>query len=268
MSVRSNLGEFYFRKDRLSDARKELLDVLKIRTRVLPPGHPGILISKNDLSVVYEREGNNVEAEPFIKEFLDGQRAVNPHGRETYLAMTRLAVFYYGQKKTAEAERLLAEAYAGSKRAYGDDNPDTLFIMENLGSVYMVQGKLPEAADLLEKTVKGLSKTLGPDQPDTVHAINQLAALYGRLGRAKEAEPLLRQIYQVARKRNGDEHTTTIWNIRNLGACLVRIGKAAGGRAAAHKAASTASQRPWSKTQGHPVGHGRPGRLLPGARGA
>jgi tetratricopeptide (TPR) repeat protein len=71
---------------RYDEAEPVLLEVLALRKAVLPPEHPDIATSLNDLGELYYRQGDADKAEPLFTQMMDIRRKSLSPGHPDFIA--------------------------------------------------------------------------------------------------------------------------------------------------------------------------------------
>jgi len=173
--------------------------------------------SIHSLALLLRDQGKLDEAEPLMREALDGRRNQlgNSH-RDTLISVNNLAVLLRAQGKLAEAEPLMREALGGMRRQLGNSHPDTLISINNLAVLIRDQGRLAEAEPLMREVLAELRNQLGNSRPNTLASINNLAVLLRDQGKLDEAEPLMRESLDGNRHQLGNSHRDTLISIDNL----------------------------------------------------
>ncbi|MFI6423073.1 tetratricopeptide repeat protein [Streptomyces sp. NPDC050842] len=185
--------------------------LLAASVRLLPPGHPAILVTRANLAMAY---GNSHETAKAVEL---GEQVVAAHEREfgaedlaTLVAKSNLAAVYIRVRRTAEAVTLGESVLAAHERILGMDHPDTLVTRANLAASYLYSGRLAEAVALDEQVLVDRERRLGADHPDTLLARANLAYSYNRAGALAEATGLLARAAADAERVLGPEHPDTL----------------------------------------------------------
>jgi len=137
------------------DAEKMTKRALDIRERVLPPDHPDISMSLNNLAVIYKHQGRFDEAEPlFIRALAIRDKAFGQEHPETGVVMHNLAMLYLKER------RKLDQAASLIKRVIKIQQKNSLsgrtlrngnFLV--LAEIYSLQGKLRESLNAYKKSL-------------------------------------------------------------------------------------------------------------------
>jgi tetratricopeptide (TPR) repeat protein len=122
--------------------------------------------------------------------------------------------------KVDEAETLLREGLATSKRVLGEEHTTTLDYLRDLAYVLVDRGNLDEAEALFRTVVQTRRRVFKDDHPFTLESINNLAGMLKRRGKLPEAIELYREVYQRTRQTLGPDHPYAIMSQNNLGFAL------------------------------------------------
>lgn len=172
------------------------------------PNDPRLLISLNNLTGIYQKQGNFHEMKHMLK------RAVvltshDPESLDHASSLNNLAGFYQSQGRLAEAEPLFTQALDFREKKLGDFHPDVIMVRNNLASLYIAQGRYPEAEPLLRNSIDVVKKNSGP-VPLMIALLENYASLLQALKQNEEAEKIIRQF---TRLKNG----TSIKDMERLG---------------------------------------------------
>ncbi|MDR3633267.1 MAG: serine/threonine-protein kinase [Isosphaeraceae bacterium] len=119
-----------------------------------------------------------------------------------------------------EAEPLLREAVAQSRRTLGPLHVVALRSSEYLASVYREKGRFADAELLYQTCLDDARRAPKPDPDIVFSALFNLGDIYLRQGKTEEAEALYRQVLQERRSRNGPRHPSSLTTLNNLAAVL------------------------------------------------
>ncbi|HYQ91971.1 MAG TPA: CHAT domain-containing tetratricopeptide repeat protein [Candidatus Competibacteraceae bacterium] len=156
---------------------------------------PRILISLNNLAMLYWRQGRYSEAEPLLKEALPLSREVlDPRHLNTLQSLNNLAMLYQSQGRYGEAEPLYKEALQLSREVLGPHYPAALQSLNNLATLYEDQGRYGEAEPLLKEALQRRREVLGPRHPDTLSVSLDSVFPLVNLNRRSEAIQRLREL--------------------------------------------------------------------------
>ena len=222
------LADAYQASGRVSEAVELYERVLQGRLRILWPGHPDTLASRNNLANAYQEEGRLQEAIDLYEQVLqDRLRILGPAHPHTLASRNNLAGAYYSSGRMAEAVALYERLVEDYLRILGPDHPGTLVSRNNLAGAYRGDGRIAEAVALYERLVEDYLRILGPDHPDTLASRNNLAYAYRGAGRVAEAIDLLERVLGDRLRILGPDHPDTLASRNNLAGAYRAAGRVA-----------------------------------------
>jgi CHAT domain-containing protein len=136
----------------------------------------------------------------------------------------------YEEKKYADAQPLLEESLAITRRLYGEDHPDTAAGYRNLGTNLEIRKKYTAAQPIFANVLAIRRRIYTADHPLTADACSKLALNYSALGKLDAAQPLFEQALAIHRHLAGDGQFETAKSYNLLAANLDAQGKYAEAR--------------------------------------
>ena len=195
--------------------------------RLLGPGHPDTLNSRNSLAAAYLAAGRVADAIPLFEQTLVVlQRQLGADHPDTLTLQNNLAAAYQDAGRVAEAIQLYEQNLAVRERLQGPDDPSTLNSRGNLAAAYLAADRVADAIALFEQTLAGRQQVLGPDHPDTQTSRKNLAKAYRAADRVADAIPL-EQTLAGRRQVLGPDHPDTQTSRKNLPTAYRDGGRAA-----------------------------------------
>ena len=192
--------------------------------RLLGPGHPDTLNSRNSLAAAYLAAGRVADAIPLFEQTLVIlQRQLGPDHPDTLTSQNNLASAYQDAGRVAEAIQLYEQNLAERERLPGPDHPSTLNSRGNLAAAYLAAGRVADAIALFEQTLADRDRVLGHDHPDTQTSRKNLAKAYRAADRVADAIPL-EQTLAGRRQVLGHDHPDTQTPRKNLATTAYRDG--------------------------------------------
>ena len=195
--------------------------------RLLGPGHPDTLNSRNSLAAAYLAAGRVADAIPLFEQTLVVlQRQLGPDHPDTLTLQNNLATAYQDAGRVAEAIQLYEQNLTVRERLQGPDHLSTLNSRGNLAAAYLAADRVADAIVLFEQTLAGRRHVLGPDHPDTQTSRKNLAKAYRAADRVADAIPL-EQTLVGRRQVLGPDHPDTQTSRKNLATAYRDAGRAA-----------------------------------------
>ncbi len=206
MMTMGQLGQVYFRQERLAEAEATLERLVDVSRRTLGPRRNETLTAMHNLTAVYLGQRRYDEAEPLLRELLEARREVlGEDHRQTTATMNNLASLYMETARYAEAEPLFRSALEIRRRTLGEDHPRTSISRFNLGDLYGKTDRPEQAEPLMREALQGFRTALGDAHPYTLEALAGLAEVERRLRKPEEAEKLGLECYRLNLHRLGPE---------------------------------------------------------------
>jgi CHAT domain-containing protein/tetratricopeptide (TPR) repeat protein len=213
-------------RGRFDQAEKLFDAALAIYQLRLPPGHPDIATTVNNLGFIYQITDRLDRAEVVYKQALAMREAAKPPAElQVAESLNNLAQAYKRQGRAAEAVPLLLRALA--LRTAGLP-PTHLMIAQsllNLGSAFELLGRFDAAEPLYRKVLDLRRAGLGPEHAEVAAAIGKIGEILFKLGRHAEAEPLLKQAIEVRYRTQSAGHIDVATSLAARGENLAAMGR-------------------------------------------
>jgi tetratricopeptide (TPR) repeat protein len=175
---------------KLDESEKAYLESIRILESALPPGHPEIANSHNNLGALYlgtkKFEAAAREYGIALELRLAALGAEHPNTLNSRMGVA-LAMNRLGQQ--AEAELIMREVRSAFAKSLGPSHWRTANVQYHLGVVLKDVGKLDEALIEVRQAHGILLADLGPDHPRTVAASATLAELESAATAAVRTDP-------------------------------------------------------------------------------
>jgi tetratricopeptide (TPR) repeat protein len=187
------------------------------RERDLGVDHPDTLISRHNLALAYQADGQLDKALPLLEATLKASEAkLGADHPETLASRNDLALAYKAAGQLDKALSLSEATLKAQEAKLGADHRDTLTSRNNLALAYEAAGQLDKALPLYEATLKAQEAKLGADHPDTLTSRNNLAMAYKTSGQLEKALPLLEATLKALEAMLGADHPNTLMSRNNL----------------------------------------------------
>jgi len=178
------------------------------------------------MGFLLQAEGALAEAEPLLREAMDGRRRVLGENHvNTLISMNNYAALLLAEQKLEEAEPIFRDALEKSQIILGEDHPYTLSFMMNVGNVLRDKGALPDAEDIYRVTRQRRDQVLGSEHPETLAAVEALGAVLITRRSFDEAASLLNEALKVSRRTLGPDHHQTLRLMAQVGDLLMEQGR-------------------------------------------
>jgi serine/threonine protein kinase/tetratricopeptide (TPR) repeat protein len=219
--VRDTIGNTFQGLGRYDEAEPNLRKSLAIRRAALPPGHPDIATSLNNLASLLQDKNKLADAEPLFREAIQIYRAaVPPEHANIASSLDNLAWLLQSQNRIEEADPLYREAISIRRASLPAGHPDIAKGLNNLASLLQSQNKLADAEPLFREALAIRRAGLPAAHPDVAAGLNNLASVLQAENKLDEAEPLFREAVQIFRASLPPGHPDIARALNNLASLL------------------------------------------------
>ncbi len=200
-----------------AEAQRPLETALALREATLDSQHPDIVVSLNNLAMLYKTQGLYQQAQLLFERALDiNKKSLGFNHPNIALYINNLAGIYQEQGLHDQAEPLYLRALAIVRAVFGFQHPHVITGLNNLAGVYKNQGRFDEAQPLYELAVTLGERVFGPEHPKVATYLNNLGLLYQTQGLYNQAESLYLRALDIDEKRLGPEHPNVATDLGNL----------------------------------------------------
>lgn len=194
---------------------------VEIYAKVLPPDHPDLATSLNNLGYYRYRLGRYQEADALYRRALDmRERVLKADDPAIADTLTNLAELFKAQERTAEAIPLLNRALEIRSRTLQPDDPRIASSLQNLAGAMELDprgDKFVAAQKLLERALAIRRKSQLPDHPEVAGAISKLATNLFNQGKYQEAEARFAEALSIRRKSQPAKHPEIASTLAGIG---------------------------------------------------
>ncbi len=200
--------------------------VIAIREKVLPPEHPDLAQSYNNLAETYGALGEHQKRLEYnLKDIAICEKVLPPEHPDLATSYNNLALTYGALGEHQKSLEYNLKALAILEKVLPPEHPSLASSYNNLALTY---GALGEHQKSLEYNLKALAiceKVLPPEHPDLATSYNNLAETYGALGEhQKRLEYNLKALF-IWEKALPSEHPYLATSYNNLAATYGALGK-------------------------------------------
>jgi eukaryotic-like serine/threonine-protein kinase len=227
--LRSSVGRMFRSLGMSEDALAEYHKAWELYREGLGAHHPDTLLELKRCGREYSLMGRFAEAEPRVREALEGLRAtLGPADARTLDAYKVLCDLLRRQQRLEEAETGYRKILALWREKSGRDHSRTLNALNalnDLGVVLLDQGKHDEALRCLTEAREAGLRVHGDGHAGTVLALSNIMGTLYKAGRLDEAEPYAREVLEFYSSVRGDGHQSTLLARNNLGRVVMQLGR-------------------------------------------
>lgn len=219
-------AEVYLAAGEFAEALEHHRRALALREKHLPPEHPDLGWSLNNIGTTLFNRGDFEEAEPYLRRAIEiwttGLGAEHP-----YLAFAEhnLALVLSRRGEHAAADEHHARAVAAMERSVGPDHPDVAWMLSNWATNDDFLGRYTAGREKLERAVAILEKTGDEDHPILPIALTNLGELTEHEGHCGEAREIYGRALAIWERTSGADHPDTTEALVGIARCWLADGR-------------------------------------------
>jgi len=185
------LGEIYYRRVRLADAKVVLQRELDLTVEALGPQSEQIQRPVSALAIIAMEKKDYATAETLYLRLLDNvEKNYDPIDFRISRTLVQVGEFYESQKAYEKGEPYLLHAYEIGKRADGDVGPVIEAYAAILQRFYISWGKFDKAEPYCRKVLSLREQNYGRNSRAVAESIQTLADVLDKQGKNDEAASL------------------------------------------------------------------------------
>ena len=169
------------------------------------------------LGGIFQKLGRLDRADSLLQLSLAGRRAIAPDHPDVARSQVALGLLRVEQDRLPEAEQLVREGLALSRRVRPPGHRDIAVATTALGRVLEERGSYTDAITVMREALR-LQTALGDISPDVAAAATQLGNDYFYAGDYANADSMFRRTLEVGRRLYGSQHPIVADAMINLGA--------------------------------------------------
>jgi serine/threonine protein kinase/Tfp pilus assembly protein PilF len=236
-AVRDTIGDTLRALSRYDEAEPVLRVALDLRRKSLPPNHPDIAATLNQLATLLQERVNYPEAERLFREALEIRRkALPPNHPDIASSLNNLGTLLRAAGKQDQVEPLWEEALAIRRKALPAGHEDIAQSLNNLATLHRANGKFDQAEALLRESLAMHRQSLAAGHVRLAEPLINLAVILEEQGKLDEAEPLLREAMEIHRRTLPPAHPDIAFGLDQFAKLLRLQGKPTEALAAAREA--------------------------------
>lgn len=219
------LGALFGNLGELDKALNYKMKALYIWEEILPPEHPDLATSYNNLAETYRVLGEHPKSlEHNLKALSIWEKVLPPE--HLYLAMSynNLAAAYGALDEHPKSLEYHLKALSIREKVLPPEHLDLAQSYNNLGLTYWTLGEYPKSLEYHLKALSIWEKVSSPEHPDLARSYNNLALTYGALGEhSKRLEHHLKAL-SIREKALPPEHPDLATSYNNLAQTYYHLG--------------------------------------------
>ncbi|HKY44142.1 MAG TPA: CHAT domain-containing tetratricopeptide repeat protein [Pyrinomonadaceae bacterium] len=179
------------------DAKDSLVRALEIFQEEFGDESVEALMIMDDLIVILMRMGRPNEAEPLMRQFLDGFDEGEAIKNKDYEGLQQAGTFWLQLKDFERAERFIREALRIQKERIGDWDPRYALTLSNLGNLLRLSGRFSEAATCFNEALEKRRLEFGPNHRSVAASEIRLAITLAAIGEEERALNAVKDVMRI-----------------------------------------------------------------------
>ncbi|CAF1473356.1 unnamed protein product [Rotaria sordida] len=156
--------------------------------KALPPNHPDLAISYNDIALVYTNMGDYSKSLEFYEKLLKiREKVLPPNHPDLATSYNNIGAVYYDMGDYSKAVEFYEKEHQIYEKTLSPNHPDLAMSYNNIAGVYDDMGDYSKALEFYEKLLKIREKALPPNHPDLANSYNNIGMVYSHMGEYSKA---------------------------------------------------------------------------------
>jgi non-specific serine/threonine protein kinase/serine/threonine-protein kinase len=222
----STMGWVYISLGLYDTAQEILEEALAIRESRLPPDHPDVGASLNELGEAHREKAEYDQARPLYERALAiREKEFGPKSPQVAAVLNNLGLLHVATGNYDEALAMYQRALDIDRQAVDSDDVDLAETLANLAILHVRMGHLDEAKSLFERALRIHEAAYGGDHILVARSLNSMAGVLNDIGEYQAALPLYERSLAIKEKVLGPDHPSVASTLSNLGTLLRTMGR-------------------------------------------
>ena len=212
------LGWVYDERGEYSKALSSYEQSLEIRKVALPPNHPDLAKSYNNIGLVYDNMGEYSKALSSYERSLEIRKvALPPNHPDLATSYNNIGLVYYNMGEYSKALSYYEQSLEIRKVALPPNHPDFAQSYNNIGLVYDNMGEYSKALSSYERSLEIYKVALPPNHPDLATSYNNIGLVYYNMGEYSKALSYYEQSLEIRKVALPPNHPDFAQSYNNIG---------------------------------------------------
>jgi tetratricopeptide (TPR) repeat protein len=191
---------------------------LEIFKETLPPNHPDIATSYNNIGGIYDNKGDNEKALEYYYKSLEIRKETLPPNHPDIATSYNNIGFIYSKK--GDNDKALEYYYKSleiRKETLPPNHPDIATSYNNIGFIYSKKGDNDKALEYFYKSLEIYKETLPPNHPDIATSYNNIGFIYYNKGDNDKALEYYYKSLEIRKETLPPNHPDIARSYNNIG---------------------------------------------------
>jgi tetratricopeptide (TPR) repeat protein len=190
---------------------------LAILEQSLPPNHPDLAKSYNNIGGVYFDMGEYSKALSYYEKALEiDKKTLPPNHPDLAMSYMNIGNVYSNMGEYSKALSSHEKALAMKQQSLPPNHPELANSYGNIGNVYKDMGEYSKALSSHEKALAIRQQSLPPNHPDLVKSYGNIGNVYGSMGDYSKARSFYKRAVDIAQQSLPPNHPDLQTFSRNL----------------------------------------------------
>ncbi|CAF3436925.1 unnamed protein product [Rotaria sp. Silwood1] len=188
------------------------------RGQTLPPNHPDLAHSYNNIGNVYKNMGENFKALSSYERALEIQTiALPPNHPDLAHSYNNIGTVHQNMDEYPKALSFYERALEIQTIGLSPNHPDLANSYNNIGNVYKNMGENSKALSFYERALKIQTIGLSPNHPDLAHSYNNIGNVYKNMGENSKALSSYERALEIQTTALPPNHPDLARSYNNMG---------------------------------------------------
>ena len=220
LEIKRYTGRVYMEQRRYKEAIDVFLDIVEIRSRVLPDDDPERLHSQHALAMAYRNNGQINKAIQLFEHVVKiRETSLAEDHPDRLTSQHELARSYFDNRQINKAIQLFEHVVKIRETSLAEDHPDRLTSQHELARSYFDNRQINKAIQLFEHVVKIQEMSLAEDHPNRLSSQHTLAVCYSDVGQSTRAIALLEHVVDVRKTSLAEDDSNRLSSQHELAVC-------------------------------------------------
>ncbi|CAM4826026.1 unnamed protein product [Rotaria magnacalcarata] len=199
---------------------------LQICQQTLPPNHPNLAASYNNLASVYVNMHNYVEALSFAEKSIKiSEESLPANHPDLAAAYNNIGGLYFRMGEYSMALTFHQKDLEIRQKALPCNHPSLATSYHNIGLLHNTMGHYSEALSFHDKALGIQKKILPPNHPDLAQTCDSIGSVYENMGQYSNALSFYEQSLSIRQQALPVNHPDLATSYSHVGSIYGRIGE-------------------------------------------
>ncbi|CAF4009011.1 unnamed protein product, partial [Rotaria sordida] len=220
------LGRVYYSIGEYLKALSAYERSLELKKLALPPNHPDLAASYNNIGAVYSNMGEYSRALLSYERSLEIKKiALPPNHPDLAASYNNIGAVYSNMGEYSKAFSSYERSLEIKKIALPPNHPDLAASYNNIGAVYSNMGEYSRALSSYERSLEIQKIALPPNHPDLAASYNNIGAVYSNMGEYSKALPSYERSLEIKKIALPPNHPDLAASYNNIGLVYTNMGE-------------------------------------------